>query len=62
MEGRAAVMEVVVVVVARHHTAQGFLGREDHLMLREGERERSDHIFKYCQRVLANNNKFKAME
>ena len=33
MEGRAAVMEVWIIVVTRHPTAEGFLGREDHLML-----------------------------
>ena len=33
MEGWAAMMEVWLIVVARHPTADGLLGREDHLML-----------------------------
>ena len=40
VEGWAAVMEVLIVMVTRHTTAEGFLGREDHLVLIEREEER----------------------
>lgn len=42
MEGRTAMMEIWVFMVARHSTVDGLLGREDHLMLQGRNKKMGD--------------------